>query len=163
MKQVTQEWIDKAEGDYRATALLIAGDQPLLEASVFHAQQCAEKYLKALLQEHGIRFPRTHNLTVLARLSGPLVPSLAALDANLAELNVYAVETRYPGAEMAREDAESAIQTGAEVRGWYEPPSGSRKRCIDSSLQIAPSFAGLCVRSDDINHRTMMVQNGTTS
>jgi len=116
LKQVTQEWIDKAEGDYRAAALLIAGEPPLLEASGFHAQQCAEKYLKALLQEHGIRFPRTHNLTVLARLCGPLVPSFAALDTELAELTVYAVDTRYPGAVMARDDAEAAIHIATAVR-----------------------------------------------
>ncbi len=113
---MTQGWIDKAEGDYRVAVLLVAEEQPVLEASCFHAQQCAEKYLKALLQEQGIRFPRTHNLTVLAQLCGSFVPGLVALGADLAELNVYAVETRYPGAEVARDEAESAIRTAAVVR-----------------------------------------------
>jgi HEPN domain-containing protein len=33
--------------------------------ATFHAQQCVEKYLKALLVAPGLAFPRTHDLTAL--------------------------------------------------------------------------------------------------
>lgn len=47
---VAQEWARKAEGDLRAAAYLLEPRpaQPT-DAVCFHAQQCAEKYLKALL------------------------------------------------------------------------------------------------------------------
>jgi HEPN domain-containing protein len=34
----------------------------------FHAQQAVEKALKAVLSQHGIEFPRTHNLALLVEL-----------------------------------------------------------------------------------------------
>jgi HEPN domain-containing protein len=50
MNPLTVEWVDKAEGDM-ATAKreLRARKQPNYDATCFHAQQCVEKYLKALL------------------------------------------------------------------------------------------------------------------
>ena len=50
LKPATQEWIEKAEGDYR-TALRErrVRRRPNHDAVCFHAQQCIEKYLKALL------------------------------------------------------------------------------------------------------------------
>ncbi len=66
MKPITTEWIAKAEGDF-ATAQreLGATDHPNYDAVCFHAQQCAEKYLKAFLQEANIPFPKTHDLADL--------------------------------------------------------------------------------------------------
>jgi HEPN domain-containing protein len=55
MNPITNEWIDKAEGDF-ATAqreLQVVNDANY-DAVCFHAQQCIEKYLKARLQEAGI-------------------------------------------------------------------------------------------------------------
>ena len=54
MTPLTREWVAKAEGDY-ATARreARARRQPNFDAVCFHAQQCAEKYVKALLQETG--------------------------------------------------------------------------------------------------------------
>ena len=69
MNPLTVEWIDKAEGDF-TTALreLRARKSPNYDGACFHAQQCVEKYLKARLQESGIAFSKTHNLTVLLDL-----------------------------------------------------------------------------------------------
>lgn len=66
MQQLTEEWIAKAEGDF-ATARreLAATNLPNYDAVCFHAQQCAEKYLKAFLQESGIAFPKIHDLAAL--------------------------------------------------------------------------------------------------
>ena len=70
MKQITSEWITKAEGDF-ATAQreLRAIDNTNYDAVCFHAQQCAEKYLKAFLQESNVSFPRTHDLAELLTLA----------------------------------------------------------------------------------------------
>jgi HEPN domain-containing protein len=57
MKKITREWVDKAEGDF-ATAQreLIVQRDPNYDAVCFHSQQCAEKFLKARLQEADIAF-----------------------------------------------------------------------------------------------------------
>lgn len=52
MKPLTREWIEKAEGDFATASREIRVRKvPNYDAVCFHAQQCAEKYLKALLQE----------------------------------------------------------------------------------------------------------------
>ena len=69
MNPLTHEWIEKAEGDFATAGReLRARKNPNYEAACFHAQQCAEKYLKAILQEQSIPFGRTHNLIALLDL-----------------------------------------------------------------------------------------------
>ena len=59
MLPLTSEWIMKAEGDYTTMLrVLRARNSPNYDAACFHAQQCAEKYLKARLQEEGLAFPK---------------------------------------------------------------------------------------------------------
>src|SRR5262245_21074392 len=64
MKKSTREWVRKAEGDFVAVRKLARGE-PAHDALCFHSQQCAEKYLKALLEELGLAVGRTHNLLAL--------------------------------------------------------------------------------------------------
>ena len=49
MKPLTREWVEKAEGNY-ATARRESRvrKKPNFDAVCFHAQQSAEKYLKAI-------------------------------------------------------------------------------------------------------------------
>ncbi len=69
MNEITKEWIAKADNDYFSADLLLhAGEVPIVDTACFHCQQCAEKYLKAFLQEHSIRFERTHVLASLLEL-----------------------------------------------------------------------------------------------
>lgn len=50
MNETVREWIAKAEGDFRtAQRELAATEAPNYDAVAFHAQQCIEKLLKALL------------------------------------------------------------------------------------------------------------------
>ena len=52
MNPPTLEWIEKAEDDFAiAGRELRARNNSDYGAACFHAQQCAEKYLKAFLQE----------------------------------------------------------------------------------------------------------------
>ena len=63
MNPLTREWIEKAEGDFHTAGReLRARKNPNYEAACFHAQQCAEKYLKAILQEQSITLGRTHTV-----------------------------------------------------------------------------------------------------
>lgn len=117
MKPITAEWVAKAEADYRlARQELASGDKTQLDAVCFHAHQCAEKYLKACLQERSIRFPKTHDLTVVSDLLMPPVPSLTELRETLDKLSGLAVDVRYPGFFAAEEEARGAFSSADKVR-----------------------------------------------
>jgi len=62
MKEVTQEWINKAEEDYIIAIREFKTETVIYNAHGFHCQQCVEKYLKAYLQEINIEFEKTHDL-----------------------------------------------------------------------------------------------------
>jgi HEPN domain-containing protein len=83
----------------------------------FHAQQCAEKYLKAFLVARRIDFIRTHDLRYLVELASEQV-ELDLDPFDVAILNRYAVEGRYPDAwdEITRGDAEEAVAMARQVR-----------------------------------------------
>ena len=75
MTPLTQEWVDKAEEDWNAAQTLSrARNHPGYSAACFHTQQCAEKYLKARLQEANIVFSKTHNLIFLHNLVSSVEP-----------------------------------------------------------------------------------------
>jgi HEPN domain-containing protein len=70
MKALTREWLRKAEGDFEILESLSRSRRPRLHDGVcFHAQQCAEKYLKARLYEAHVPFPPIHNLLALLDLT----------------------------------------------------------------------------------------------
>ena len=65
MKDVC-EWLRRAEKDLRAAEVLLG--EELYEEAAFHAQQAAEKALKALLVAHRVRPPKTHSIEYLLSL-----------------------------------------------------------------------------------------------
>src|SRR5689334_14451013 len=98
MKPLTIEWVDKAEGDFASLGREIrARKSPNYDAACFHAQQCAEKYLKARLQEASIAFSKTHDLLAILTLLLPVEPSWSSLTPQLISLTQYAIRYRYPG------------------------------------------------------------------
>ena len=117
MLPTTTEWVTKAEGDWStAQTVLRSRKAPYYDAVCFHAQQCAEKYLKARLEEAGIAFPPTHDLLRLLGLVLPCEPGWTVLDPDLRALMVYAVAVRYPGTTALRTDARHALANCANVR-----------------------------------------------
>jgi HEPN domain-containing protein len=117
MKPLTSEWVEKAEQDYRAALKLgRERDSGLGEIVCFHCQQCAEKYLKARLQEAEIPFPKTHNLLALLQLVLPVEPLWLALRPGLKRLTGYAIELRYPGDHATSAEAQQAVAACQTVR-----------------------------------------------
>ncbi len=125
MRVLTREWVDKAEGDFH-TAIREARARrfPNYDAVCFHAQQCAEKYLKAYLQEHGQRFSRTHNLIALLEQCLEVDPSFEFQRERLKVLDRYAVSFRYPGEQATREEARDALRAMREVRAFIRQKLG---------------------------------------
>jgi len=117
MNAITREWVDKAEGDFRLAHLALeAVDDPIPEGACFHAQQCAEKYLKAFLQEQGEMVPRSHTLIPLLTTCLPHDANFEDLRDYLLDLENYAVAVRYPGVIVSVEMGKSALEAAAQVR-----------------------------------------------
>jgi HEPN domain-containing protein len=98
MNSVVKEWIAKAQEDFAvASRELRVGRTRSNNAICFHAQQCVEKLMKALLIQLGEHAPKTHDLLALDGLLSARDPSWSASAAELRLLNQGAVEFRYPG------------------------------------------------------------------
>jgi HEPN domain-containing protein len=94
----------------------------------FHCQQCAEKYLKALLEELTLPVPKTHDLDGVLRPLHPHHPTLRSLRRGLIFLTQFAVDTRYPGESATRRQAEAARRWEGRVRTAARALLGIRPR-----------------------------------
>ena len=109
-------WVTRAEEDYALALSAIRRRVPLTYGATFHAQQCVEKYLKALLMARGQLFPRTHDgvaLSDLCRQHGMIIS--VGLE-SLERLAAYAVQVRYPGEDPSVAEAKEALQVARAVR-----------------------------------------------
>ena len=116
MNPLTEEWGQKAEGDYTSAQHLQQIENPANDVICFLAQQCVEKYLKAWLQEANIPFPRTHNLEKLLSLIVPTFPVWAAWREDFSKLSEHAVDPRYPGKFATAEETAQAMHICVAVR-----------------------------------------------
>jgi HEPN domain-containing protein len=117
MNPLTDEWVAKAEGDFATAGREVrARKAPNYDAVCFHAQQCAEKYLKALLQEANISSGRTHNLIALLELLVPVDPSWEIMRSHLQRLTGFAVNVRYSGESADRTMAREALALCRVIR-----------------------------------------------
>lgn len=125
MNELTAEWIDKAEGDYATAGREFrARKNPNYDAVCFHAQQAAEKYLKAYLQERAMVFPRIHNLIQLLELCLPLDTGFEFQRNLLIRLDRYSVRFRYPGESADKDEARAAFETIRMVRRFMRTKLG---------------------------------------
>jgi HEPN domain-containing protein len=90
-----EDWLAHARSDL-ALSEMKRTRTVLYEHLCFHAQQAAEKAIKAVLVSKRVRFPKAHDLAFLI----DLLPADATLPPALIDLPVltrYAVLQRYPG------------------------------------------------------------------
>ena len=114
-----QEWIAKAEEDYAgAVDLNRRRKQPLPNLVCFHAQQCAEKYLKAYLLSREVSFPKVHDLVFLLDLCANCDAIFEPLREACLQLDPYSVLFRYPGQDALPEDASQALKAVRRVRSF---------------------------------------------
>lgn len=112
------EWARKAEADKTAAEVCLRISRRMkdqADIACFHAQQCVEKYLKAVLASLGHATPRIHDLERLADLVERAV-SAALSRRDLERINSYAVEIRYPGATATRGEALKAVAAMHRLR-----------------------------------------------
>ncbi|MDY6878594.1 MAG: HEPN domain-containing protein [Chloroflexota bacterium] len=82
----------------------------------FHAQQAAEKSLRALLALHDVEYPWRHDLAELVDLAKSFAPQIRRLEERIILLTPFAVEVRYDGEfEPSFSEAVGALQTATEI------------------------------------------------
>lgn len=93
----------------------------LFEGLCFHAQQAAEKALKAVLIAKGIPPPKTHNIRTLLDLLPPEIIAPQQVE-DAATLTDYAVMSRYPGdfESVDEEEYNEAVRLAETVVLWAE-------------------------------------------
>jgi len=115
-----EDWMRYARSDL-AVAQHSRAEGVLLEMLCFHAQQAAEKGIKAVLVSLGLTFPKTHSIARLVDLlpqSVGVAPELRAAD----QLTFYATELRYPGKQepVAEKEFREALRLAEAVVRWAE-------------------------------------------
>jgi HEPN domain-containing protein len=115
--EVCAEWLAKAENDLtNAAHTLKLGAACPTDTVCYHAQQCVEKYLKAVLILQGADFPKTHDLErLVALVPANMRPELSPEEQ--ARLTEYATSGRYPGwEEISLAAARRAVAAARRVR-----------------------------------------------
>ena len=116
-RDVVRGWLRKAESDEKAIKASL--DAGVFDIACFHAQQAAEKALKAYLAYAGVDFPFTHNLSKLTDSCSAVDPAFSELSDKVEVLTPFAVELRYDADFWPpREDAEDAMQKAVAVRAF---------------------------------------------
>ena len=90
-----ESWLQYANSDLELSRVS-KPQNVLFETLCFHAQQAAEKAIKALLIAKEITFPKTHSIRMLLDLLPPEVKQPPEVQES-AILTDYAVISRYPG------------------------------------------------------------------
>ena len=115
-----RDWLKHARSDLALARAKKTRDL-LYEHLCFHAQQAAEKAIKAILVQRGMDFPRTHDLAYLLGL----LPDDLQLPVSIVDLPVltkYAVRHRYPGDSIrpTRRQYVMAVDMAEQVIAWVE-------------------------------------------
>ena len=116
--ELIAQWLAKADDDLHIAELALNSAEPVYWAAAFHAQQAAEKLLKALLTFHNVEFGKSHNIDYLLELCVDVEPEVETLRPTATKLTDFAVESRYPLPRRDPTQAESreAIEIAHQVR-----------------------------------------------
>ena len=112
-----ESWLAKAENDLLCIRNNLDNERIPWDAMCFHAQQAAEKMLKACLVSVGLTAPRTHDLLFLFRQCLDAGLDLHLIEMDCRFLNPFAIVARYPtGPEPSESDGREAIRAAEQVR-----------------------------------------------
>ena len=116
-----KEWLKRAEGSFLVAKKLAKEEDLYFEDLCFHLQQSVEKALKGLILFYGGEFRKTHDSSVLIGLLEQYVEVPDHI-LDVMRLDIYAVETRYPGVydAVTREEFEAHLEVVEQCLEWIE-------------------------------------------
>ena len=112
-----EEWLFKAEHDLASSDYLLSSPDSLFDISIYHAQQCAEKSLKAYLAFKEKEIENTHNLKMLVEICALIDIEFNDLYDDCIFLNPYATLYRYPQGDLmpSKDIVVQAISTSQKI------------------------------------------------
>jgi len=115
-----EDWMRRAHSDLQL-AKISRPPGVMLESLCFHAQQAAEKALKAVLISLRIPFAKTHSIRMLLDLFPETLPLPEGVE-EAASLTDYVVMGRYPGdtEPVEEEEYQEAVNMADTVVSWAE-------------------------------------------
>jgi HEPN domain-containing protein len=113
-----ERYLRLARRDLAAYAALCESAAVDPAIACFHAQQAAQKAIKAVMCVHGLEFRRTHDLEELAGLLLDVRIVMPVDFSGLRRLTPYAVEFRYDDAALHLMTREEAGQIASSLIDW---------------------------------------------
>jgi HEPN domain-containing protein len=112
-----EEWLAIASTDLKTAKKLIGGNDPVFNTAIYHAQQCAEKALKAYLSFKQNPIVKTHDLGELVELCIPFNEGFSDLMDDADILTPYNILYRYPPfiTVADEEDVKGAIEKAEKI------------------------------------------------
>ncbi len=120
LNELVKEWLEKANDDSLNAVSILTHRDGTPDAVCFLSQQMVEKLLKGLLVFHKKEFTKIHDLSLLGNLLLKNAPEIVTFKSDLATLNRYYIETRYPGdyPEFSWQDAEKALEIAQKIKDF---------------------------------------------
>lgn len=115
--EYAHQLIKIAQADHES-AVILANHGARRENSIYHAQQCIEKSIKAVLCWKSIPVPLVHDAGILvARLPGELTPPGGY---DLSDLTPFATVRRYEEGvfDVSDEEIQNALDLSKQVLDW---------------------------------------------
>lgn len=94
--QKHKQWLCYAEEDLRSAIKLLDDNYPMINTSLYHSHQCAEKSFKAYLAYNKKQIVKTHDLLKLLNCCTLLDEEFHTLNKFASRLNPFSTKTRYP-------------------------------------------------------------------
>ncbi|WHZ21913.1 MAG: hypothetical protein OJF47_001025 [Nitrospira sp.] len=111
-------WLRKADHDLLNIQNNLAANEIPWDTVCFHAQQAAEKVLKAFLVSRGRDLSKTHDLVALLAQCVECDAGLAGLESDCRKLTSYGVSARYPDDlfEPGESDGRDVVAAAYRIR-----------------------------------------------
>ena len=113
-----EKWFRKAESDLLNITNTLSSEKIPVDTCCFHAQQAAEKYLKAYMVSRNIDFPKTHDLQLLIKLIIPTNLAFTEILSIAIGLIDYGITPGYPDLlhEPELADAKKALEDANSIK-----------------------------------------------
>ncbi len=118
VSKIVKEWIEKADHELGSAKLIYLHIPEYCDTIAFHCQQATEKYIKAMLENFGIGFQRSHNLVYLLDVLAQRLDIAEAIYDKAILLNGFSVQIRYPDntVYLTKDELEESIKISEEFR-----------------------------------------------
>jgi len=123
-KSYARELVGIAEGDLESAKALAEANRGRPENVCYHAEQCVEKSLKAILVHFEKAVPITHDLGIITERVNQVLP--IEIHADLTSYTEFATTRRYEDSDMILDhtDLEAAIKIAEDVLIWAKSHIG---------------------------------------